>query len=151
MAQQPESPRLSLPKNQAMIQNHRIQREVDNIRWYFQSLTTITPTLNDIVNYLNIFSDADNRLERLVLKIYPWANARAINAENQIADSQTQLATLQNDYDLLYQAYRVHKLNYYLLKATCIEKNKRISELLQEKFLLRLLNRQFQIQAQQNS
>ncbi|CAG8609358.1 1631_t:CDS:2, partial [Cetraspora pellucida] len=127
--------------------------------------TTITPTINGIINYLNIISDAGNRLERLVLEIYPRANARAINAENrvvdlqtqltnlqtQIADSQTQLATLQNDYDLLYQAYRAHKLNYHLLKATCIEKNKHILELLQEKFVSRLLNRQFQIQAQQNS
>ena len=169
MAQQPGSSRtLSLPENQATIQNNRIRREIDNIRQYFQSPITTAPTIDGIVEYLDIISDAGNRFERLVLQIYPRANARAINAENrvanlqtqiinlqtqlanpqtQLADSQTQLATLQNDYDLLYQAYRAHKLNYHLLKATCIEKNKRISELLQEKFVSRLLNRQFQIQA----
>ena len=121
---QPGSPRLSLPENQATIQNHRIQREVDNIRRYFQSPTTITPTLNDIVNYLNIFSDAGNRLERLVLEIYPRANARAINAENRVADLQTQLTnlqtqlgTLQNDYDLLHQAYEAHRTQYNIFKS----------------------------------
>ncbi|CAG8468461.1 2012_t:CDS:2 [Cetraspora pellucida] len=58
MAQQPESPRLSLSENQATIQNHRIQREINNIRQYFQSLK---------------------------------------------GDLQTQLATLQNNYNLLQQ------------------------------------------------
>src|SRR5260363_216213 len=172
IAQQPGSPRLSLPKNQATIQKHRITREVNSIREYFERPITIAPSLDDIKENLDIISDAGERFERLVLQIYPRANARAINAENrvanlqaqlinlqtkladsqtQLADSQTQLAILQNDYDLLYQAYRAHKLNYHLLKATCIEKNKHISELLQEKFVSRLLNRQFQIQAQKNS
>ena len=32
MAQQPGSPRLTLSENQAMIQNNRIQKEIDNIR-----------------------------------------------------------------------------------------------------------------------
>ncbi|RIB07773.1 hypothetical protein C2G38_2252421 [Gigaspora rosea] len=80
---QPGSPRLSLPENQATIQNNRIQREINNIRQYFQSPITITPTINGIVDYLNIISDAGNRFERLVLEIYPRANARAVNAENQ--------------------------------------------------------------------
>src|SRR6185437_810295 len=95
MAQPPGSPRLSLPENQATIQNNRIQREINNIRRYFQSQLTTAPTINGIVDYLNIISDAGNRFERLVLQIYPQANARAINAENQVANLQTQLITLQ--------------------------------------------------------
>ncbi|CAG8673865.1 3547_t:CDS:2 [Ambispora leptoticha] len=170
MAQQPESPRLSLPENQATIQNHRIQREVDNIRRYFQSPTTITPTLNDIVNYLNIFSDAGNRLERLVLEIYPRANARAINAENRVADlqtqltnlqtqlanSQTQLDTLQNDYDLLHQAYEAHRMQHSIFKSQELDgritirmQKRQISKLLLEKFTLRFKNRRIQRQLQE--
>ncbi|CAG8592163.1 20673_t:CDS:2 [Cetraspora pellucida] len=124
MAQQPESPRLSLPENQATIQNNRIQREINNIRQYFQSLIIITPTINDIVDYLNIISDAGDRFERLVLDIYPQANACAIYAENQVADLQTQLtnsqiqlATLQNDYDLLHQAYEAHRTQHNIFKS----------------------------------
>src|SRR5260364_98708 len=123
MAQQPGSPRLSLPKNQTTIQNNRIQRKINNIRQYFQSPITIAPTINGIVDYLNIISDASNRFERLVLEIYPRANTCAIIAENQITDlqtqlanlqtwlanSQTQLAILQNDYSLLHQAYEAHR------------------------------------------
>ncbi|CAG8746755.1 23330_t:CDS:10 [Cetraspora pellucida] len=71
MAQQPGSSRLSLPENQAMIQNNRIH----------------------IVDYLNIISDASNRFERLVLDIYPWVNTHAINAENQ----KRKCKTLKND------------------------------------------------------
>ena len=95
MAQQPGSPRLSLPENQATIQNNRIQREINNIRQYFQSPVTTAPTINGIVDYLNIISDAGNRFERLVLQIYPQANAQAINAKNRVANLQTQLANLQ--------------------------------------------------------
>ena len=95
MAQQPVSPRLTLPKNQATIQNNRIQREIDNIRRYFQSPITTASTINGIVDYLNIIFDARNRFERLVLQIYSQANARAINAENQIANLQAQLINLQ--------------------------------------------------------
>ena len=83
MDQQPGSPRtLSLPENQATIQNNRIRREIDNIRQYFQSPITIAPTINGIEDYLNIISDAGNRFEKLVLQIYPQANARAINTKN---------------------------------------------------------------------
>ncbi|RIB10235.1 hypothetical protein C2G38_2206696 [Gigaspora rosea] len=92
---------------------------------------TITPTINGIVDYLNIISDAGNRFERLVLEIYPRANARAVNAENQVmnlqtqltnlqaqlANSQTQLATIQNDYDLLYQAYEAHRTQHNIFKS----------------------------------
>ncbi|CAG8563147.1 1453_t:CDS:10 [Cetraspora pellucida] len=99
------------------IQNHRIQQEVDNIKWYFQSPTTITPTINGIVDYLNIISDAGNRLKRILT-----------NLQTQIADSQIQLATLQNDYDLLYQAYRAHKLNYHLLKATSQQNSQQLQD-----------------------
>ena len=70
MAQPPGSPRLSLPENQATIQNNRIQREIDNIRRYFQRLITTAPTINGIVDYLNIISDARNRFKKLVLQIY---------------------------------------------------------------------------------
>ncbi|CAG8658907.1 10757_t:CDS:2, partial [Ambispora leptoticha] len=108
---------------------------------YFQSPLTIAPTINGIVDNLNIIFDAGNRFEGLVLQIYPQVNARAIYLENQIANLRTQLGALQNDYDLLNQAYRAHKLNHHLLKATCIDKKKRISELLQEKFALRLVNK----------
>ena len=170
MAQQPGSPRLSLPENQATIQNNRIQREINNIRQYFQSPVTITPTINGIVDYLNIISDAGNRFERLVLEIYPRANARAINAENrvanlqtqlitlqtqlinsqtQLADSQTQLATLQNDYDLLHQTYEAHRTQHNIFKSreldgriTIRTQKRRISELLIESFALKLRNRQ---------
>ena len=75
MAQSPGSPRLSLPENQATIQNNRIQREINNIRQYFQSPVTTAPTINGIVDYLNIISDAGNRFERLVQQIYSQANA----------------------------------------------------------------------------
>ena len=95
MTQQPGSPRLSLPENQATIQNNRIQREINNIRRYFQSPITTAPTLNGIVDYLNTISDAGNVFERLVLEIYPRANTRAINAENRVADLQTQLTNSQ--------------------------------------------------------
>ena len=170
MAQLPGSPRLSLPENQATIQNNRIQREINNIRQYFQSPVTITPTINGIVDYLNIISDAGNRFERLVLEIYPRANARAINAENrvanlqtqlitlqtqlinsqtQLADSQTQLATLQNDYDLLHQTYEAHRTQHNIFKSreldgriTIRTQKRRISELLIESFALKLRNRQ---------
>ncbi|CAG8790500.1 6884_t:CDS:1, partial [Cetraspora pellucida] len=91
-----------------------------------------------IVDYLNIISDAGNRFERLVLQIYPQANAQAINAENQVAnlqtqlitlqiqlansqtqfaDLQTQLTTLQNDYDLLHQAYKAHRTQHNIFKS----------------------------------
>ncbi|CAG8539991.1 17661_t:CDS:2 [Cetraspora pellucida] len=92
MAQQSESLRLSLSKNQATIQNHRIQREVDNIRWYFQSPITTAPILNDIVDYLNIIFDAGKRLERL-------------------------LAILQNNYGLLHQAYEAHRTQHNIFKS----------------------------------
>ncbi|CAG8597032.1 8677_t:CDS:1, partial [Cetraspora pellucida] len=49
---------------------------------YFQSPITTAPTLNDIVDYLNIIFNAGKRLERLGLEIYSWANACAINAKN---------------------------------------------------------------------
>ena len=127
---QPGSPRLSLPENQATIQNNRIQREINNIRQYFQSPITITPTINGIVDYLNIISDAGNRFERLVLEIYPQANARAVNAENQVTNLQTQLTNLQtqlansqtqlaiqNDYDLLHQAYEAHRTQHNIFKS----------------------------------
>ncbi|RIB15569.1 hypothetical protein C2G38_2192057 [Gigaspora rosea] len=60
MAQQPGSSRLSLPENQTTIQKHGIKENLD------------------------IIFDARNRFERLVLDIYPRANARAINAENRV-------------------------------------------------------------------
>ncbi|CAG8745084.1 14942_t:CDS:2, partial [Cetraspora pellucida] len=63
--------------------------------WYFQSPITITSTINGILDYLNIISDAGDKFERLVLDIYLWANARAIYAENQVADLQTQLTNSQ--------------------------------------------------------
>ncbi|CAG8762903.1 32_t:CDS:2, partial [Cetraspora pellucida] len=115
-----------------------IQRKINNIRQYFQSPATIAPTINGIVNYLNIISDAGNRFKRLVLQIYSQANARAINAENQVAnlqtqlitlqtqlansqtqfaDLQTQLTTLQNDYDLLHQAYEPHRTQHNIFKS----------------------------------
>ncbi|CAG8769933.1 6550_t:CDS:2, partial [Cetraspora pellucida] len=71
----------------------KLLQEVDNIRRYFQSPTTITPTINSIIDYLNIISDARNRLERIVLEIYLQANARAINAENR----KNKCKTLEND------------------------------------------------------
>ncbi|CAG8722549.1 13365_t:CDS:1, partial [Cetraspora pellucida] len=105
---------------------------------YFQSPVTIAPTINGIVDYLNIISDAGNRFERLVLNIYLQMNTHAINAENQVADlqiqladsqtqladlqtqltdSQTQLAMLQNDYGLLHQAYEAHRTQHNIFKS----------------------------------
>ncbi|CAG8727739.1 20153_t:CDS:2 [Cetraspora pellucida] len=139
---------LSLSENQAMIQNNRIQREINNIRQYFQSPVTIASTINGIIDYLNIISDAGNRFERLVLDIYLQVNTRAINAENQ-------LAMLQNDYNLLYQAYEAHKTQHNIFKSqeldgriTIHTQKRQISELLAEKFILCLLNRQTQKQLQ---
>ncbi|CAG8659795.1 18201_t:CDS:2, partial [Cetraspora pellucida] len=63
-----------------------------------------------IVDYLNIISDARNRFERLVLEIYLQANARAVNAENQ-------LATIQNDYDLLQQDLACEQQRQYNTKT----------------------------------
>ena len=162
-------PRLSLPENQATIQNNRIQREINNIRQYFQSPVTIAPTINGIVDYLNIISDTRNRFERLVLQIYSQANAQAINVENQVAnlqtqlitlqtqladsqtqfaDLQTQLARLQNDYDLLHQAYEAHRTQHNIFKSreldgriTIRTQKSRISELLLESFALKFKNR----------
>src|SRR5260364_112563 len=176
MAQPPGSPRsprsprtLSLPENQATIHNHRIQREIDNIRQYFQSPITIAPTINGIVDNLNMISDAGERLERLVLDIYPRANARAIYAKNrvvnlqtqltnlqtqladsqtQLADSQTQLAILQNDYGLLHQAYKAHRTQQNIFKSRELDsqitirmQKRQISKLLLEKFVLGFKNR----------
>ncbi|CAG8502783.1 22497_t:CDS:2 [Cetraspora pellucida] len=143
---------------------------------YFQSPVTIAPTINSIIDYLNIISDASNRFERLVLDIYPQVNTRAINAENQVAnlqtqlansqtqladlqtqltDSQTQLAMLQNDYNLLHQAYGAHRTQHNIFKSReldsritiCMQK-RQISKLLAEKFTLCLLNRRTQKQLQ---
>ncbi|CAG8453004.1 14749_t:CDS:1 [Cetraspora pellucida] len=163
MAQQPGSPRLSLPENQAMIQNNRIQQEINNIRRYFQSPITITPTINGIVDYLNIISDAGDKFERLVLDIYLQANARAIYAENQVANLQTQLtnsqiqlATLQNDYDLFHQAYEAHRTQHNIFKSRELDdritihmQKRQISKLLLEKFALGFKNRQTQQQLQE--
>ncbi|CAG8784923.1 4064_t:CDS:2 [Cetraspora pellucida] len=138
MAQQLGSPRLSLTENQTTIQNNRIQQEINNIKQYFQSPVTIAPTINGIVDYLNIILDAGNRFERLVLDIYPQVNTHAINAENQVAnlqtqlansqtqladlqtqltDLQTQLAMLQNDYNLFHQAYGAYRTQHNIFKS----------------------------------
>ena len=136
-------PQRSHTENQAILQNYRIQQATNNIRVYFQK-PNIVPTLNGITNYLNTISETGNLLEQLEIDTYNNLNNRINNAVNQINNLRTQLGALQNDYDLLNQAYRAHKLNYHLLKATCIDKKKRITELLQEKFSWRLLNRRTQ-------
>ncbi|CAG8743531.1 9461_t:CDS:2 [Cetraspora pellucida] len=118
-----------------------IQQATNNIRLYFQS-PNIVPTLNGIVDYLNTISQAGNLLEQSTIDTYLHLNNRINNIINQITNLQIQLGTLQNDYDLLNQAYRAHKLNYHLLKATSIDKKNHISKLLQENFGLLLLNRQ---------
>ncbi|CAG8611226.1 14430_t:CDS:2 [Cetraspora pellucida] len=136
MAQPPESPRLSLPENQAMIQNNRIQQEINNIRQYFQSPVTIASTINGIVDYLNIIFNAGNRFERLVLDIYSRANTHAINAENQ--------------------AYEAHRTQHSIFKSReldgritiCMQK-RQISKLLLEKFALGFKNRRTQQQLQE--
>ena len=106
------------------------------------------PTFDGIVTYLNAIAKAGNLLEQSTIDTYLRLNNRINNAVNQIIILQTQLGTLQNDYDLLNQAYRAHKLNHHLLKATSIDKKNRISKLLQEKFVLYLLNRYNQWQLQ---
>ncbi|CAG8686126.1 6290_t:CDS:2, partial [Cetraspora pellucida] len=88
--------------------------------------TTITPTLNNIVNYLNIFSDAGNRLERLLT-----------NLQTQLANSQTQLGTLQNDYDLLHQAYEAHRMQHSIFKSRELDGRITIS-LAQERMAVQL-------------
>ncbi|CAG8629969.1 13699_t:CDS:1, partial [Ambispora leptoticha] len=114
-------PQRSHTENQAILRNHRIQQATNNIRLYFQS-PNIVPTLNGIVDYLNTISEAGNLLEQLTIDTYLHLNNRINNDVNQITNLQIQLSTLQNDYDLLNQAYRAHKLNYHLLKATSIDK-----------------------------
>jgi len=107
------------------------------------------PTLDSIVTYLNAIAEAGNLLEQLTIDTYHHLNTRINNAINQITNLQTQLDTLQNDYDLLNQAYRAHKLNHHLLKATSIGNKKCITALLQEKFVSHLLNRRSQRQLQE--
>ncbi|CAG8608935.1 10734_t:CDS:2 [Ambispora leptoticha] len=155
MVQPPGSSRtLSLPENQATIQKCRITREANSIREYFESPITIAPSLDDINENLDIISDAGERFERLVLQIYPRANARAINAENrvanlqnqlitlqtqltnsqtQFADSQTQLAMLQNDYDLLHQAYEAHRTQHNIFKSRELDASREKQSLASEK------------------
>ena len=99
----------------------------------------------------------------MVLDIYPWANTRAINTENQVANLQTQLAnlqtqlaTLQNDYDLLHQAYEAHRTQHNIFKSQeldgqitiCMQK-RQISKLFLEKFALGFKNRRIQQQLQE--
>ena len=133
-------PQRSHTENQAILRNHRIQQATNNIRLYFQR-PNIVPTINGIVDYLNTISQAGNLLEQSAIDTYNQLNNRINNAVNQITNLQTQLGALQNDYNLLNQAYRAHKLNHHLLKATSIDKKRRISKLLQEKFALHLLNK----------
>ena len=137
---QPQRPWRSHTENQAILWNHRIQNATNNIRLYFQR-PNIVPTLNSIVDYPNTISETGNLLEQLSIDTYQNLNNRINNAVNQITNLQTQLGALQNDYNLLNQAYRAHKLNYYLLKATFIDKKNCITRLLQKKFASHLLNR----------
>ena len=127
-------------ENQTILRNYRIQQATNNIRLYFQR-PNIVPTFDGIVTYLSAIAETRNLLEQSTIDTYLHLNNCINNAINQITNLQTQLGTLQNDYDLLNQAYRAHKLNYHLLKATSIDKKNRISKLLQEKFVLYLLNR----------
>ncbi|CAG8449334.1 3565_t:CDS:2 [Cetraspora pellucida] len=85
---------------------------------HFKDLTKIRSE----IDYLNTISEAGNLLEQSTIDTYLHLNNRINNAVNQITNLQIQLGTLQNDYDLLNQAYRAHKLNYHLLKATSIDK-----------------------------
>ena len=78
--------------------------------------------MDGIVGYLNSISEAGNLLEQSAIDTYNNLNNRINNAVNQITNLQTQLGTLQNDYNLFNQAYRAHKLNHHLLKATSIDK-----------------------------
>src|SRR6185312_10968507 len=117
------------------LRNHRIQQATNNIRLYFQR-PNIVPTFDGIITYFSAIAKAGNLLEQSTIDTYLHLNNCINNAINQITNLQTQLGTLQNDYDLLNQAYRAYKLNYHLLKATSIDKKNHISKLLQEKFVL---------------
>ncbi|CAG8823878.1 4911_t:CDS:2, partial [Cetraspora pellucida] len=126
IAQPPGSPRLSLSENQAMIQNNRIHS------------VTIAPTINGIVDYLNIISDASNKFKKLILDIFSQANIHAINAENQVANLQTQLANLQTQL-ANSQTQFVDSQNQ---RITIRAQKRQISESLLEKFALRFKNKQ---------
>lgn len=131
---------------------NKISREVDNIRVYIQTphISSLRP--NDVLTKLRLIIEASEGLQTIARTSNPQDNQliarlnnRAIIAEGRVVNLETQLNTIQTNYGVLYQNYRSRKLLYHFQKATCIEREKRISELLQEKFAFRFIFRRYGI------
>ena len=129
---------------------NKIGREVDNIRVYIQTphISSLRP--NDVLIKLRLIVEASEALQTIARTSSPQDNQlinrlnnRAVLAEGRVVNLETQLNTIQTNYDVLYQNYQSRKLLYHFQKATCIEREKRISELLQEKFAFRFIFRRY--------
>lgn len=129
---------------------NKIGREVDNIRVYIQTphISSLRP--NDVLIKLRLIVEASEALQTIALTSSPRDNQlinrlnnRAVLAEGRVVNLETQLNTIQTNYGVLYQNYRSCKLLYHFQNATCIEREKRISKLLQEKFAFRFIFRRY--------
>lgn len=110
---------------------NKINREVDNIRVYIQTPDISSLRPSDVLIKLRLIVEASEALQTLALtqdnQLISRLNNRAVLAEGRVVNLETQLKSC--------------KLLYHFQKATCIERGKRISELLQEKFAFRFIFR----------